>query len=97
MQSSDSNNDGGTTWTDVTQGTTTTWSYAVQANPHSSNVPSLPTRRSSDLNVGNTASQLVTIDTAAPTATVAITAITSDTAPVGTNNDFVTKIGRPHV
>ena len=38
-------------------------------------------------NVGNTASQAVTIDTTAPTATVAITAIADDT---GTPGDFIT-------
>ena len=58
--------DGGTTWFDVAQNTGTTWSYDDTANPHLSNVTYQVRVIDAANNVGNTASQLVTID-AAPT------------------------------
>ncbi|RYF36897.1 MAG: type 1 secretion protein, partial [Comamonadaceae bacterium] len=80
---------GGTTWTDVVQTTATTWSFDDTANPHV--ISFSYTARVVDVagNVGNTATQAVTIDTTAPAAaeTVAITAITTDT---GTPGDYIT-------
>jgi Ca2+-binding RTX toxin-like protein len=79
--------DGGATWTDVTVVDATHWSYDDSANPH-------PASFTYDVrvidiagNVGNTASQAVTVDTAVPAAAVAITAVADDT---GTADDFIT-------
>ncbi|WP_167533108.1 Ig-like domain-containing protein [Bradyrhizobium cajani] len=78
--------DGGTTWIDVTQSTSTTWSYADPAT-HSASFSYQV--RIVDLggNIGTTVSQAITIDTTAPAETLAITAIDQDT---GTPGDFVT-------
>jgi Ca2+-binding RTX toxin-like protein len=79
--------DGGVTWADVTTSTATTWSYndpATHAASFSYQV------RVVDLagNLGNTASQAVTIDTSAPTAAVAIGAISTDSGV--SSSDFLT-------
>ncbi|MGY8630971.1 Ig-like domain-containing protein [Bradyrhizobium sp. 14AA] len=78
--------DGGTTWADVTQSTSTSWSYLDPTTHGSSFVYQA---RIVDLaaNIGTTASQAITIDTAAPAGAPAITAISTDT---GTPGDFVT-------
>ncbi|MBR0841063.1 cadherin-like domain-containing protein [Bradyrhizobium liaoningense] len=78
--------DGGTTWIDVNQSTSTAWSYADPATHSASFTYQV---RIVDLagNIGTTASQPITIDTTAPAETLAITAINQDT---GTPGDFVT-------
>ncbi|RYX91152.1 MAG: hypothetical protein EOO28_26640, partial [Comamonadaceae bacterium] len=79
---------GGTTWSDVTPASATTWSFDDTANPHTTSFSY--TARVVDVagNVGNIATQAVTIDTTAPTEAVAITAISTDT---GTSaSDFIT-------
>ena len=69
--------DGGANWFDVTPGIPpTTWSYDDTANPHLSNVTYQVRVIDAAGNVGNTASQLVTIDTSVVT-------VTSVTYPVG--------------
>ncbi len=73
--------DGGTTWFDVTQGTTTSWSYDDTANPHSASFTYQARVINAASVVGNTASQLVTVDTAAPGAPV-IASATDNVAPV---------------
>ncbi|RYX88158.1 MAG: type 1 secretion protein, partial [Comamonadaceae bacterium] len=79
--------DGGVTWADATV-TGTTWTYTDPAN-HATSFSYQA--RVVDLagNVGQTATQAVTIDTTAPTAaeTVSIDAITNDS---GTAGDFIT-------
>ena len=63
--------DGGTTWVDVTQGTATTWGYDDAAT-HSASFTYDARVIDAAANVGNTDSQLITIDTAAPTVVVNI-------------------------
>ena len=79
--------DGGASWFDVTS-TASTWSYAdptLHGTSFTYQVRIVDTAG----NVGaNTASQAVTIDTAAPTAAVAITAIATDSGT--SSSDFVT-------
>jgi len=77
----------GLTWADVVQNTATTWSYADPTD-HSSSFTYQSRVINADNNVGNIDSQVVTIDTAAPTATVDITAIANDTGVSST--DFIT-------
>src|SRR6185312_4623845 len=80
--------DGGTTWSDVTSSTSTTWSFtdpATHATSFTYKARIVDTAGNVDT---NTASQAVTIDTTAPTAAVAITAIANDTGTSST--DFVT-------
>ncbi|MCP3369329.1 Ig-like domain-containing protein, partial [Bradyrhizobium cajani] len=78
--------DGGTTWVDVTQSTSTTWSYADPATHAASFTYQA---RIVDLsgNIGTATSHAVTVDTTAPAEALAITAISSDT---GTAGDFIT-------
>ena len=64
-------NDGGATWMDVTQGTATTWGYDDAAT-HSASFTYDARVIDAAANVGNTDSQLITIDTAAPTVVVNI-------------------------
>ena len=78
--------DGGASWHDVTQ-TGTTWSYDDTANPHGSSFTYTARIVDAAGNIGTTASQAITIDTAVPAATLAITAIATDT---GTSSDFIT-------
>src|SRR4029077_3296788 len=70
------------TWHDVTQDTTTTWSYA-DGDTHSTSFTYQA--RIIDLagNIGTSTSQAVTIDTAAPAEALAITAIADDTGTAG--------------
>src|SRR4029450_7178623 len=82
--------DGGTTWHDVTQSTQTTWSYDDTANPHLSSFTYTARIVDTAGNIGTTTSQAITIDTGAPAETLAITAIVTDTALGGTDNDFTT-------
>ncbi len=81
--------DGGATWHDVTQAGTS-WSYDDTANPHGSSFTYTARIVDTAGNIGTTTSQAITIDTTAPTETLAITAIATDTAIGGTNNDFIT-------
>ncbi len=77
----------GTTWADVTQDTSTTWSYDDAANPHGASFTYQARVINAASIVGNQASQLVTIDNTAPAAPV-ITSATDDVAPVtGTIGD----------
>ncbi|RYX88154.1 MAG: type 1 secretion protein, partial [Comamonadaceae bacterium] len=80
--------DGGTTWADATV-TGTTWTYADPVN-HATSFTYQTRVVDVAGNVGNTASQAVTIDTTAPAAaeTVAITAITTDSG--SSASDFIT-------
>ena len=78
--------DGGATWHDVTQAGTS-WSYDDTANPHGSSFTYTARIVDTAGNIGTTASQAITIDTAPPAEALAITAIVTDT---GTNNDFIT-------
>ena len=79
--------DGGTTWTDVTQTTATSWSYDDTATVHGSSFTYQARIVDAAGNVGTTASQAITIDTTAPAEALAITAIASDSGTVG---DFIT-------
>jgi large repetitive protein len=80
--------DGGATWSDVTTSTGSTWSYT---DPTTHNTSFTYQARIVDA-AGNvdthTASQAITIDTTAPTAAVAITAIFHDTGT--SSSDFIT-------
>src|SRR5580704_15616565 len=67
--------DGGTTWTDVSQNTATTWSL-VDGVTHNASFTYQARIVDAAANVGTTASQAITIDTTAPAETLAITAIT---------------------
>ncbi|WBL77252.1 Ig-like domain-containing protein [Bradyrhizobium xenonodulans] len=78
--------DSGTSWVDVVQNTTTSWSL-VDGTAHPSSFTYQVRIVDTAGNIGTTASQAVTIDTTAPTAAMAITAINQDT---GTAGDFVT-------
>ncbi|MBS1174153.1 MAG: hypothetical protein H6R05_284, partial [Burkholderiaceae bacterium] len=79
-------NDGGTTWVDATV-TGTTWTL-VDATTHSANFTYEARVVDAAGNVGSTDSQVVVIDTTAPTAVIDITAITTDSGTSST--DFVT-------
>ena len=81
--------DGGATWHDVTQAGTS-WSYDDTANPHGSSFTYTARIVDTAGNIGTTTSQAITIDTALPAEALAITAIATDTAIGGTNNDFIT-------
>ena len=79
--------DGGASWADATS-TTSTWSYSDPAT-HGTSFTYQARVVGTAGNVGaNTASQAVTIDTAAPSAVVAITAIATDSGT--SSSDFVT-------
>ncbi|WP_128927174.1 beta strand repeat-containing protein [Bradyrhizobium guangxiense] len=78
--------DGGATWADVTQSTATSWSYLDPAT-HASSFTYQTRIVDAAGNIGTTAAQAVTIDTTAPTAALAITAISQDS---GTAGDFIT-------
>ena len=80
--------DGGATWHDVVQNTTTTWSYDDTATAHTSNFTYQARIIDAASNVGTTASQAITIDTTLPAEALAITAITTDTGASST--DFIT-------
>ena len=80
--------DGGATWHDVVQNTTTTWSYDDTATAHTSNFTYQARIIDTASNVGTTASQAITIDTSSPAEALAITAITTDTGASST--DFIT-------
>ena len=80
--------DGGTTWTDVTQVTATTWSF-VDTATHSTSFTYQARIVDTAGNVGTTASQAITIDTSAPAEALAITAIATDIGG-GTDSDFIT-------
>ena len=73
--------DGGTTWTDVVQGTATTWSL-VDPTTHATSFTYQARIIDAAANVGTTASQAVTIDTTAPAEALAITAIATDSGTV---------------
>ncbi|WLA94664.1 Ig-like domain-containing protein [Bradyrhizobium elkanii] len=79
--------DGGANWADVTQNTGTTWSY-VDPTTHSTSFTYQVRVVDTAGNVGNTDTQAVTIDTTAPTATVDLTAIATDSGTSPT--DFIT-------
>ena len=79
--------DGGASWADATS-TATAWSY-TDPTPHGTSFTYQARIVDTVGNVGaNTASQAVTIDTVAPTAAVAITAITDDSGT--SSSDFIT-------
>src|SRR5207248_2614072 len=78
--------DGGTTWTDVVQGTATAWSL-VDPTTHATSYTYQARSADAPANIGTTASQAVTIDTTAPAEALAITAIATDSGTVG---DFIT-------
>ena len=78
--------DGGTTWTDVVQNTTTAWSL-VDPTTHATSFTYQARIIDAAANVGTTASQAVTIDTTAPAEALSITAIATDSGTVG---DFIT-------
>ncbi len=69
--------DSGTSWADVTQSTATSWSYTDPVT-HATSFTYQSRIVDTAGNVGTTASQAVTIDTAAPAEAVAITAIATD-------------------
>src|SRR6185369_4725078 len=79
--------DGGSTWSDASQTDATHWSL-IDGTTHSSSftysVRIIDTAGNVD---ANTASQAVTIDTAAPTATVAISAISTDSGT--SSSDYI--------
>src|SRR5436190_2120825 len=77
---------GGTTWTDVVQGTATAWSL-VDPTTHATYFTSVSRIVNPAPNLATTASQAVTIDTTAPAEALAITAIATDSGTVG---DFIT-------
>ena len=79
--------DGGTTWTDVIQNTSTSWSLADGIS-HPSSFTYQARIVDTAGNIGTAASQAVTIDTAAPAEALAITAIASDTG--SSSSDFIT-------
>ncbi len=80
--------DGGANWVDATS-TASTWSY-TDPTTHATSFTYQARIVDAVGNVDiNTASQAVTIDTAAPTAAVAITAIDTDSG--ASSSDFVTK------
>ncbi|HKU04837.1 MAG TPA: Ig-like domain-containing protein, partial [Bradyrhizobium sp.] len=79
--------DGGATWVDVTQ-SSGTWTYADPATHNTSFTYQVRVVDTAG-NIGNTASQAVTIDTTAPTAVATVTALSSDT---GTAGDFITSV-----
>ena len=78
---------GGTSWTDVTPTTATSWSLDDTATVHGTSFTYQARIVDSAGNVGTTASQAITIDTTAPAEALAITAIASDSGTVG---DFIT-------
>ena len=78
--------DGGITWADVTQSTSTSWSY-VDPTTHTSSFTYETRIVGTAGNIGTAASQTVTIDTSAPSEVLAIAAVSQDT---GTPGDFVT-------
>ena len=79
--------DGGASWADATS-TATAWSY-IDPTPHGTSFTYQARIVDAVGNVdANTASQAVTIDTVAPTAAVAITAITDDSGT--SSSDYIT-------
>ncbi|NKJ51399.1 hypothetical protein CIC12_32730, partial [Burkholderia sp. SG-MS1] len=78
--------DGGATWTDITSAVSGTGVSYADASLTSTTTIEMRVEDAAG-NVGTVASQLVTIDTTAPTTTVAITGISLDT---GTPGDFIT-------
>ncbi|WP_414927177.1 Ig-like domain-containing protein, partial [Pseudomonas zeae] len=79
--------DGGTTYFSATV-TGTTWSYNNSTNALAEGIYNLRARVSDTAgNFVNTANQTLTIDTTPPTATIAITSITTDSAIA---TDFIT-------
>ena len=78
--------DGGSTWADVTQSTSTIWSY-VDPTTHATSFTYQTRIIDTAGNIGTIASQAVTIDTAAPSEALVITAIATDS---GTAGDFIT-------
>ncbi len=80
--------DGGLTWHDVTQTSATTWSYDDTATSHTASFSYTVQIVDAADKADATASQGVTIDTTAPTAALAITAIGDDTG--SSEIDFVT-------
>jgi Ca2+-binding RTX toxin-like protein len=74
----------GSNWFDVTQTTGTTWSYDDRGTPHPSNVTYHVQVVDTAGNVGNTASQTVTIDTAQPAAGTLSFANLTDTGTANT-------------
>ena len=78
--------DGGTTWTDVVQNSTS-WSL-VDPTAHPSSFTYQARIVDTAGNIGTTASQAITIDTTAPAEALAITAIASDTG--SSSSDFIT-------
>ena len=79
--------DGGTTWSDVTQDTGTSWSYDDSGTTHATSFTYQVQVIDAADNVGTTASQAITIDTTAPAAVATVTALSADT---GTDGDFIT-------
>src|SRR5262249_50752633 len=73
--------DGGTTWHDVLQGTSTTWSYDDTATVHSTSFTYQPRIIDTAANVGTTTSQLVTIETGPTVSVDIVKTILSDDAP----------------
>jgi VCBS repeat-containing protein len=82
--------DGGLTWSDVSQGTNTSWSFDDTGNPHPSNFTYDVRIIDAAANVGNTDSQAVTINdpAAAYDDAVATTENTIVTADVFEDNGF---------
>ncbi|OSI73913.1 hypothetical protein BSZ21_06095 [Bradyrhizobium canariense] len=78
--------DGGANWSDVAQTTTSTWSFIDPLSHGTSFTYHVRVVDSADVAINST-SQVVTIDTTAPSEALAITAITQDT---GTAGDCVT-------
>ena len=74
----------GTNWFDVTPTDSTHWSYDDTANPHFANVTYQVRVIDAASNVGTTASQLVTVDTAAPAAGTLSFANLTDTGTANT-------------
>ncbi|MFT7388990.1 MAG: hypothetical protein ACI8VC_002252, partial [Candidatus Endobugula sp.] len=81
--------DNGASWVDVNQATGTTWSYDNTGNTLTEDDYTFQTRviDTAGNTAGATDTQVVTIDTTAPTATSDITAISDDT---GTGGDYIT-------
>ncbi|HSW22912.1 MAG TPA: Ig-like domain-containing protein, partial [Burkholderiaceae bacterium] len=80
--------DGGATWVSTTPATATSWSYNNTGAMLADGSHTLQTRVIDAAgNTGAMSSQVVVIDTAAPSATSTITAVTADS---GTAGDFIT-------
>src|SRR4029079_14764310 len=80
--------DGGLSWHDVIQTSATTWSYDDSPTSHSTGFTYTARIIEAAGNAGISTSRDVTIDTTAPTAALAITAIADDTGSSAT--DLVT-------